>query len=75
MSWNYRVVTQDGGASYGIHEVYYTQDGSIRCWSESPMNPYGEDLGELRDDLERMSRAFDRPILEEINGVLHEKVT
>lgn len=74
MSWNYRIVTRDGGASYGIHEVYYHLDGTIRVWTEEPNAPFGEDPRELREELEMMLRATERPYLEEIAGVLHEKV-
>ena len=73
MSWNYRVVSRDGGASYGIHEVYY-ENGGFGAWSENPISAFGENLVELRDELQFMMKALDSPILEEIDGKLLEKV-
>ena len=74
MSWNYRIVTRDAGASYGIHEVYYHEDGTVRAWSEEPISPWGENPVELKCELEYMMRAFEKPFLEEISGLLVEKV-
>lgn len=73
MSWNYRVVSRDGGTSYGIHEVYY-KNGDFDAWSENPISAFGENLVELRDELQFMMKALDSPILEEIDGKLLEKV-
>lgn len=38
MSWNYRVVeTEECGIKlYGLHEVYYDDDGKIKSWTQKP---------------------------------------
>lgn len=73
MSWNYRVMTQDGGATYGIHEVYYNSKGEHHSWSSEPITPQGDDQTDLKSDLEHMLLAYEKPILEEIDGKLVEK--
>ena len=74
MTWNYRVIRseQDGWIDYAIHEVYYGPRGDIDCWSVDSCPAHGETLAELSDDLDRMRRALDKPILEEHNGKLLE---
>jgi hypothetical protein len=51
---------------YGIHEAYYlTGDVSGRpSITTNAIEPYGESPEELRKDLERMLRAFDKPVLD-----------
>lgn len=73
-SWNYRVIkkrgSQDGEATYQIHEVYYRQDGRIDCWTQQPVEPLGVNEAQLRNDIQSFLAAFRQPILEErnING-------
>lgn len=69
MNWNFRVIERvkdraDGcvDVSYSIHEVYY-KDGAPDMWSVTPQAPYGETLEELREDIERMARAIEKPTL------------
>lgn len=70
MSWNYRVIVGADG-QYGIHEVYYAEDGkTISSWTESPIAPGGESVKELRSDLGAMLHSFSKPILKEVNGKL-----
>lgn len=61
--WNYRIMTLDKGATWGIHEVYYDEDGKPNGYTENPQEPYGETLDELKNDLLYMLRAFEKPIL------------
>ena len=64
--WNHRVIKhteKDGIVWYGVHEVYYTNDKPVACTQEA-MNPYGETAEELKEDLERMLRACEKPILD-----------
>ena len=63
MSWNYRVMTLDEGKTYGIHEVYYREDGSLRLYSAEPMDPHGDTVEELQRDLEYMQKALGKPVL------------
>jgi hypothetical protein len=72
--WNYRVVrTYDpttAESSLGIHEVHY-EDGRVVSWTENPvpMITFGEEthtsLDELREMLERISEAMEKPVLDE----------
>ena len=61
MSWNYRVVRHGEGDRlwYGLHEVYYNDDGSICCWAPKA-DVVGESLKELRDGLDFMLVAASR---------------
>ena len=65
MTWNYRVIKRviGGEDSYGIHEVYYNDDGTIRAWSENPIIPTGETPEELKKDFLIQRHALDNPIL------------
>jgi hypothetical protein len=68
--WNHRAVRRvypgvlDGEASYSIHEVYYGLGGIKPSITVGPDYPYGETVAELREDLERMLRALDKPVLD-----------
>jgi hypothetical protein len=70
--WNYRVVRKayppgkDGTIEYvlGIHEVYYDDNGEPEMVTEDRMDPHGETLEELRDDIEHMRLALDKPVLD-----------
>ncbi len=67
--WNYRVIRKShpgtDAVSYQIHEVYYKEDGSINGWTEDPVEPHGETVEELREDIGHFRHAFRRPVLEE----------
>lgn len=67
MSWNYRIIETrfDTESRFGIHEVFYYEDGSIRCWTESPVDVSWcvDDFDDPRIILDRMREAFDKPIL------------
>ena len=72
MTWNYRVVSRAyPGAGdhetireYSIHEVYYDDDKIIGM-TESPVEPYGQDEQELKDSIQWMLQAFEKPTLRE----------
>lgn len=65
MSWNYRIIktTIGGEDSYGIHEVYYDENGKPKMYSEDPIPAHGETLTELREDMDRLLQAFEKPII------------
>lgn len=68
LHWNYRVIKKQldpNTVSYQIHEVYYSDSGTIETWTESPVEPYGETEFELREDIRYYLRAFRLPVLEE----------
>jgi hypothetical protein len=77
MSWNYRVVkgkSEDGDEEYfGIHEVYYNKDGSIRLMTESPVAAISETAEGLRDVLNRMAACFSKDVLVEGEIVFTEE--
>jgi hypothetical protein len=70
MSWNYRIVKEEKksptGATavgYTIREVYYDMKGRIQATTLDPCYPCGSDEAELKNDLELMARAFEKPII------------
>ena len=75
MSWNYRAVKTvtkiplgDTDISYGIHEVYYDDNGDIVNISESLAHPISDDLEGLKWNLERMMEACNKPIIDYNSG-------
>jgi hypothetical protein len=56
-------MTLDKGLSWGIHEVYYDEDGNPNGYTERALSPFGESLEELKNDLLYMLKAFEKPIL------------
>lgn len=63
--WNYRVLKRRSEYSntYGIHEVFYNDEDGIESWTEHPVCPMGESVGELMDDIVHFLAAFSRPVL------------
>lgn len=67
MSWNYRIMkrkTSESDFEYGIYEVYYNDDGSVKCCTENSMTPVVDSPEGLKYELEIMLKAFDQEILE-----------
>jgi hypothetical protein len=69
VTWNYRVIAKkcakSGLTTYQVHEVYYTEDGGIDCWTQLPVEPLGTSEVHLRNDLHAFLAAFRSPVLEE----------
>ena len=69
MSWNYRVIrkrhAETDTVTYQIHEVYYGEDREIEHWTNDPVEPLGETVAELREDIRCFLHAFRHQILEE----------
>lgn len=63
--WNHRVVrtAENGEAWLGIHEAFYDIEGGT-AWTERPVAVIGESIAELRETLERMLLALDKPIID-----------
>ena len=63
MSWNYRVVVKRG--FYGIHEVYYGEDGSIKAATENPVfiGSSSQSFSELKSEYERIGEALRKPAI------------
>ena len=72
MTWNYRVVkkTYMGDTLFGIHEVYYDDDGNPDMVTVQPVGIVGDDIHELRREYVYYLRALLRPALDydEIGG-------
>lgn len=69
MTWNYRVVKKSNTGYdnldeyYGIHEVYYDDDGKPEMVTVDPVGAAGDTLEELKHDLAYMIAALDMPVL------------
>ena len=76
MKWNYRVIkTRTPAWNQGsstetiweeqseIYEVYYDNDGFVKCWSANPISPSGDSLYWLKWDLQKMLEATEKPII------------
>lgn len=70
--WNHRVVKRivrefdEDVEWFGVHEVFYGLPGeSEPSWTDEPISVKGESIDELRETLERMLRALDRPIIDD----------
>lgn len=66
MSWNFRVLRRTVGHEviYGIHEVYYDDAGTPRSCSSDAIEPYGDTVDDLRQELQHMVAALDEPVLD-----------
>ena len=73
-TWNYRVVrkrnvspdTKDERVyyTYAIHEAYYDNNGHVGAITQDPIEPFGENIEELRHAWVMMAEAFGLPILD-----------
>jgi hypothetical protein len=65
--WNYRVIrkyhAETNSNTFHIHEVYYHETHEIDGWTESAVEPMGETLSELREDIRFFIKAFQKPVL------------
>jgi hypothetical protein len=69
MTWNYRIMhyrdeSPEFGHCFGIHEVYYADDGSEKGWTQDAIALVGHDRDDLEWRLREMLKAFQRPVLE-----------
>ncbi len=64
--WNYRVVRkkENRDYSYAIHEAYYDKGGFVFAITQENMEPFGENIEELRNSWVMMAEAFGQPILD-----------
>lgn len=66
--WNYRVMRHvaptSGEVWHAIHEVYYDEAGNPSSWTADEIWPVGETPEELRECLEAMAKAMEKPVLE-----------
>lgn len=70
MHWNYRVIRHDDSNEhrtyiwFGIHEVFYDDNGVPAACTENAMAPYWEPEENGEDVLRMMNLAFNKPVLE-----------
>ena len=74
--WNYRVVRKRNGSidptdqkervdyTYAIHEAYNDKNGYVGAITQDPVEPFGENMEELRHSWVMMAEAFGQPILD-----------
>ncbi len=55
---------QDDNYWYGIHEVYYDENGKVDGWTDCEIQPFGETPEELKQCFELMSLSFNKEILD-----------
>ena len=65
--WNHRVIKKvyrpSGEESYGVHEVFYNDDGSIYSYTVNPVDAACETLDDLREYIQWMLNCLDKPVL------------
>jgi len=72
MGWNYRLFKHDDKTVwYGIHEVFYENEDSdelneeeIYLISSDPIDPHGATEEEIKDDLNMMFEAINKPVID-----------
>lgn len=66
MSWRYCVTrtTTHEGYWYAIREVYFDEDGTCLSWTADGVAASGENLSEVRWDLDRMVEALGQQVLD-----------
>lgn len=74
--WNYRVVRKKHvytdsmdkkeriDYTYAIHEAYYDNNGHVGAITQDPVEPFGNDIEDLRHSWVMMAEAFGQPILD-----------
>jgi hypothetical protein len=74
--WNYRVIRKKSihidptykkesvDYTYAIHEAYYDKNGYVGAVTQDPVEPFGENVEELRHSWVMMAEAFGQPILD-----------
>jgi hypothetical protein len=72
MSWNHRVIKEEGEDLFQIHEVYYDDEGNIVTWTAEPVAPCGESLEILIKEIAMFLQAVDKPVLHVDGTTLRE---
>ena len=70
MTWNHRVVRREYPKAapservlYEIHEAFYNETGCYAI-TEEAIDPVGETVPELKERLQKMLAAIDKPVLD-----------
>jgi hypothetical protein len=70
--WNYRVIESEdksGDKMYQIYEVYYDKKDKPHSWSAVSITPIGSSRMELFGDLQKMTEATLKPVMQEMSSV------
>ena len=65
MTWNHRVLAHEhkGELTFGIHEVFYNDDGVPDMCTEDAVGVVGDNLADISQTLKWMRKALRKPIL------------
>lgn len=63
MTWNYRLMTLDGGKTLGVHEVYYDESDQPVMYNPHATSLRGRNVEEIRGTLQSFAAALDKPVL------------
>lgn len=75
MYWNYRLMrfsNTKGEIYYEVCEVYYDENGNPHSWAESHNLLAYETVEEIKDAYENIEKAFEKTVLEYVNGKIVE---
>lgn len=63
--WNHRLIKReyDECVQFGIHEVFYNDDGSIYAYTEEPISVACDTEEDVKEILEWMQNCLDKPVL------------
>ena len=73
--WNYRLMRHTdayGREYFAIHESYYNDKGEVTAWTDDAAEVMGETKEDVREELERMLRALDYPVIEVLHGPVQD---
>jgi len=67
MTWNYRIIKHDKTKNvyFAVHEVYYDEKGSVKGWTEDPIDIVGDSKQEILNTLNHMVEDTKQPVLKE----------
>ena len=63
MNWDYRIIRYADGAGYGLHEVYYDDDGEIDMMTEDAVGARGDTPADVVETLLMMLRDARRDLM------------
>ncbi len=68
MTWNHRVIRrthpQWKRPYFAVHEVFYDEDDVPYLVTQEPVDVGGESLDEVRQSLEMMAAALEKPVID-----------
>ncbi len=67
MTWNYRIMKKKNSAGefeFGIHEVYYDEEGKMSSCTLKSLTPVCSTAEDLKFEMLRMMDAFDNDTLD-----------